>query len=318
MRTHRIEQRYDGRASAVSGVTARFHWFGTLIKRAAKAFFASDPFGQAGAIAYSTVFALPAVLIITLVMASVFYDPAEVRDALYGQAGSLIGAKAASDLRDIVEHARGEAGSVFARIVGIVTLVITATSVFMSVQSSLNKVWLVKPVPGRAFITYLISRSVSLALVASFGFMLLVSLVLDTLLVAFGERLHHWFSDASVIMIAGLNVALSFFVITSVFALVFKLLPDAKVKWRDVRTGALLTAGLFTLGKYLIGLYIGTSKVDDAYGAAGTVIIILLWVYYSAIILLFGANFTYQVAQDSGRTIQASAHAVLRPEAPGP
>jgi membrane protein len=293
---HPIDQRYGAGAAAGKG------------------FVASDPFSQAGAIAYSTVFALPAVLIITLVLASLFYDPEEVRKALYGEAGRLIGAKASTDLREIVEHARTEASSVFARIVGIVTLVISATSVFMSVQTGLNRIWQVKPVPGRAIITYLISRLLSLALIGAFGFLLLVSLVLDAGLVAFGERLSQWFSEVSVVLIAALNVTLSFLVITSVFALVFKLLPDAKVKWREVRTGALLTAALFTLGKYLIGVYIGTSKVDDAYGAAGTVVIILIWVYYSAVILLFGANVTYQVAQDSGRTIHASAHAVAKPE----
>jgi membrane protein len=166
-------------------------------------------------------------------------------------------------------------------------------------------------VPRKAIVKYVVSRLLSLALIAAFGFLLLVSLVLDTALVAFGERLKVWFSEMSVFLIAGMNIALSFTVIASVFALVFKLLPDARVKWRDVRSGALLTAVLFTLGKYLIGLYIGTSQVDDAYGAAGTVIVILLWVYFSAVILLFGAQFTYQVAQESGRHIRASEHAVV-------
>ena len=314
LRARRTRDRSDAGPSHGHGIRARLlHWW-RLIKSTSTAFVASDPFGQAGAIAYSTIFALPAVLIITLVLASLFYDPEEVRRALYDQAGSLIGMEAASELRTIVERARTEASTVFARIVGVATLVITATSVFMSVQSSLNRIWEVKPVPGRAIVTYLISRLLSLAIVASFGFLLLVSLVLDAGLVAFGERLRWWLSDASVVLLSGMNMVLSFLVIATVFALVFKLLPDAKVKWRDVRSGALLTAVLFTLGKYLIGLYIGTSHVDDAYGAAGTVIIILLWVYFSAVILLFGAHFTHQVAQESGRTIKASEHAVADPK----
>lgn len=308
MRAGTIEHRTE------TTTLGRIPWSWQLTKRTTKAFIASDPFGQAGAIAYSTVFALPAVLIITLVLASLFYDPQQVRDALYGQAGSLIGATAANDLRGIVEHARTEASSVFARIVGVATLILSATSVFVSVQSSLNRIWHVRPVPGRAVLRYLISRLLSLALVASFGFLLLVSLVIDAGLVAFGERLGHWFSQASVFLMAALNMVISFLVIATVFALVFKLLPDAKVRWREVRTGALLTAVLFTLGKYLIGLYIGTTKVDDAYGAAGTVIVILLWVYYSAIILLYGANLTYQVAQRSDRPIEPAAHAVVEPK----
>jgi membrane protein len=296
-----------------SGAVVRIRHFWTLIKRTAHAFIASDPFGQAGAIAYSTIFALPAVLILTLVIASLFYDPTEVRDALYSQAGSLIGLSAAQDLRDIVEHARTEASTLLARIVGVGALLSSATSVFMSVQTSLNRIWQVKPVPKKAVVKYIVSRLLSLALIAAFGFLLLVSLVLDTALVAFSERLQLWLSGFSVVLIAGMNIVLSFVVIAAVFALVFKLLPDARVKWRDVRSGALLTATLFTIGKYIIGLYIGTSRVDDAYGAAGTVIVILLWVYFSAVILLFGAHFTHQVAEESGRAIRASEHAVVDP-----
>ncbi|HMC97467.1 MAG TPA: YihY/virulence factor BrkB family protein [Flavobacteriales bacterium] len=289
----------------------RLHEGWALLKRTAHAFVRSDPFGQAGAIAYSTIFALPAVLIITLVLASLFYDPVEVRKALYDQAGSLIGMDTATSLREIVEHARHQTSTVFARVVGIATLIFSATSVFMSVQGSLNRIWNVKPVPGRAIVKYFISRLLSLALIASFGFLLLVSLVIDAGLVAFGARLEIWFPDFSVILLAAANVLISFLVIGVVFALAFKLLPDARVKWRDVRSGALLTAVLFTAGKYLIGFYIGSTHVDDAYGAAGTVIVILLWVYFSAVILLFGAQFTYQVAEQSGRTIKPSEHAVV-------
>lgn len=296
------------RAPAESGL-----W--SVLKKTANAFIDSDPFGQAGAIAYSTVFALPAVLILTLVGASLFYDPAEVREALYGQAGSLIGMNAAMQLQSMVEATRTEASSILARIIGIGALVFSATSVFISVQTSLNRVWKVKPVPGKAVVKYIISRLLSLALIACFGFLLLVSLVLDTVMVAVSERLEIWFSGASVVLIAGLNILLSFAIIAFVFGMVFKLLPDAHVKWRDVRHGAVLTALLFTVGKYLIGLYIGTSNVDDAYGAAGTLIIILLWVYYSSIILLFGANFTHQAALASGRTVHASEHA--QPERTG-
>ena len=203
------------------------------------------------------------------------------------------------------------------RVIGIGALVFSATSVFISIQTSLNRVWQVKPVPGRAVVQYIVSRLLSLALIACFGFLLLVSLVLDTVMVAVAERLETWFSGTSVVLIAALNIALSFAIIALVFALVYKLLPDARVRWRDVRQGAVLSALLFTVGKYLIGLYIGTSNVDDAYGAAGTLIIILLWVYYSSLILLFGANYTYQTALASGRIVRAAEHARPNPSPPG-
>lgn len=286
-----------------------------ILKRTTLSFISNDPFGQAGAIAFSTILALPAVLILTLVSASLFWNPEEVRDALYSQAGSLIGMEAAMDLRDIVEKARSEAQTVFAQVVGIGTLLFSATSVFISVQGALNRIWEVKPVPGRAIVKYFISRLLSLALIACFGFLLLVSLVLDTGLVAFGERLQLLFPDLSVTMLAVLNIALSLLVIATVFGLTFKLLPDVRVHWRDVRSGAILTAVLFSLGKYLIGFYVGTSSVDDAYGAAGTVIVILLWVFFSAVILLFGAQFTHEVARSSGRKVETSEHAVAEPKA---
>ena len=277
---------------------------------ACKEFVKSDPFTQASAIAYSALFALPGVLIITVAVAAMFYDQKAVGSALYGEAGQLIGAKTAANLQEIVETARTQASGSWAHIIGVITLVISATSAFASLQGSLNRIWQVRPVPGRAVVKYLLSRLMSLALLGCFGFLLLVSLVLDTALSAFGDKLAQWMSGVSVVLISITNFGLFFSVITVMFALIFKLLPDVRVGWREVRSGAVVTALLFTGGKYVIGFYIGHSRVDDVFGAAGALIIILIWVYYSAVILLFGAQFTYVMARDHGVRTIPSDHAV--------
>ncbi len=276
---------------------------------AVKEFFASDPMGQAAAIAYYTICSLPAVMIITVMVAATMFDENAVRTALLTQAGRLIGNGTAVSLQEMLQNAEVSETRFLAKVVGLTALVISAGSVFASLQSTLNRVWKVEAKPGRAILKYLSTRLLSLALVASFGFLMLVSLVLDALLVAFGQRLAVILSDTTAVVLAVLNVAVSFSIITLIFALIFKVLPDARIKWGDVWSGAVITTALFTLGKYLIGLYIGFSGVGDTYGAAGAVVIILLWVYYSTVILIYGAHYTHVHTRDHGSGVRPSAHA---------
>jgi membrane protein len=280
---------------------------------AAKEFAASEPMGHAAAIAYYTIFSLPAVLIITVMAAATLFDEADVRAALMSQAGRLIGPGTASSLQEMLDNARITETRFMAKVLGVVALVISAGSVFASLQSTLNHVWQVEAKPGRAILKYLTTRLLSLALVASFGFLMLVSLAIDAALVAFGERLMTWLSGITTIMITALNIGVSFGIITVIFAMIFKVLPDARIKWSDVWGGAVLTALLFSLGKYLIGLYIGITGVGDTYGAAGAVVIILVWVYYSAVILIYGAHFTHVHTREHGSGVHPSAHAVTEP-----
>ncbi len=248
---------------------------GSTARVALKEFFASEPMGHAAAIAYYTIFSLPAVMIITVMVAATMFDEDAVRIALLTQAGRLIGNGTAVSLQEMLQNAEVSETRFLAKVVGLTALVISAGSVFASLQSTLNRVWKVEAKPGRAILKYLSTRLLSLALVASFGFLMLVSLVLDALLVAFGQRLAVILSDTTAVVLAVLNVAVSFSIITLIFALIFKVLPDARIKWGDVWSGAVITTALFTLGKYLIGLYIGFSGVGDTYGAAGAVVIIL-------------------------------------------
>lgn len=297
---------------------ARPTWHGRVwsnVKQAAKEFVANDPMSQAATIAYYTIFSLPAVMIITVMVAAYFYDEGVVREALINQAGGLIGYGTADDLRGMLENARVTETRFFAKLIGLVALAVSASAVFASLQAALNHVWQVKAEPGRAILRYLTTRLISLALVASFGFLMLVSLVLDTALVAFSERLGRWLSGSATLLITGLNVGLSFGIITLVFAMIFRVLPDARIRWKDVWPGAFITALLFSLGKYLISTYIALSNVGDAYGAAGAVIIILVWVYYSTVIMLFGAHYTHVDARAHGQGVVPASHAAVDNEA---
>lgn len=282
---------------------------GSVLVQSTKEFVAADPMSQAAAIAYYTIFSLPAVLIITVMAAATLYDETAVRNAMLDQAGQMIGQGTAEQLRSMLENARVTETRFLAKVIGLITLVVSAGTVFASLQSSLNRIWQVESRPGRAIWKYVSTRLISVALVASFGFLLLVSLVLDTVLVAFIDRLGQWLSGTGAAMLAVVNVVLSYFTITLVFAMVYKVLPDVSLRWRNVWGGAFLTALLFTLGKYLIGLYIGLSDVGDTYGAAGAVVIILVWVYYSTVILLFGAHYTHVYTRDHGGGVVPSSHA---------
>lgn len=285
-----------------------------LLKRAGSSFIESDPMAQAATIAYYTIFSLPAVMILVIMAAAAFYDEASVREALLGQAGQLIGHGTAQQLSTMLENAQVTETRFFAKVIGLVTLVVSAGTVFASLQSALNKVWQVEPKPRGAVLKYLASRLISLALVVSFGFLMLVSLALDALLVAFAERLTLWLSGVASVVVTILNIAVSYAIITFIFALLFKVLPDARIRFRNVWLGAFVTALLFTLGKYLISIYISFGNVGDAYGAAGAVVIILVWVYYSTVIMLFGAHLTHAYTVERNERIEPSAHAERRPE----
>jgi membrane protein len=194
--------------------------------------------------------------------------------------------------------------------VGLVTLIIGATSVFGEIQDSINLIWRLKAKPRKGWLKLLVNRLLSFSIIITLGFLLLVSLIINGILDAFISRLTMAFPEAQVIALYIANVILSFVITSFLFGLIFKVLPDAKIKWHNVRIGAFTTALLFMLGKFLISYYLGHNRMTSAYGAAGSVIVILLWVYYSAIILYFGAVFTRVYAIHTGSHIYPDDYAV--------
>lgn len=282
----------------------------TIVKKTVTNFIEDDSFDYASSIAFYTIFSMPAILIIALSVGSAFYEQDIVRGELVNQVARLIGTSGAKEVENILTNATYDTNSFAARVAGIVTLVFSATTVFLSLQSSLNKIWGIKPKPARGWIKFLVNRLLSLAMVISFGFLLLVSLVADTVLVFFQDKLAMLVEGSMLNVITVGNVILSLLFVAFIFGLLFKVLPDARIKWRDVWVGSVVTTGLFTLGKYLIGFYLGNSSFNSAYGAAGSLVIILVWVYYSTVIFLFGAELTSVYAMERGAEIKPYSNAV--------
>lgn len=281
-----------------------------ILKQSVVAFINGDSFTHASSIAFYTIFSLPAILLISLSVGSTLFERTDVQRELISQVGSLIGQGSAIEIESILLNAARNSDTLVARIIGIITLVLSATSVFLSLQISINQIWKIKPKPKRGFIKFLVNRLLSLAMVISIGFVLMVSLVLDTIIVMFQEKLADNFGGITLTIVTGLNVIISVLFIALLFGMMFKMLPDAKIKWRDVWVGSFVTTGLFTGGKFLIGLYLGNSSFNTAYGAAGSLVIILVWVYYSALIFLFGAELTYIYTKEVGSGIEPYANAV--------
>ncbi len=265
---------------------------------------------HSAAIAFYTIFSLPAILILVISIAGFFFGDEAVSNEVVTQIDGLVGKDSAKDIQDIIKNSSQSASSTWAQIVGIGTLLFGATTVFISLQSALNAIWSVKAKPEKNILKFVVNRFLSLAMVVSIGFLLMVSLLLDAILALFMDYMLANFKDIMVYVAEIVNIVISIGVMTCMFGLIFKFLPDAEIKWKDVWIGALVTSLLFVVGKFLIGLYLGNSDLGSTYGAAGSVIILLVWVYYSTVILLFGAEFTQSYVQEYGKKIIPTEGAV--------
>ena len=264
------------------------------------------------ALAYYTIFSLPALLIIVIWISDIFYGREAVEGTVYGQIAKFVGQEAALQIQETIRNAALSTDSGIATVVGFITLIIGATSMFGEIQDSINQIWRLKPKPkkGKGLIKLLLNRLLSFSMIITLGFLLLVSLAVNGLLEIFINKLTSHFPETQVVVVYIVNLFLTFTIISFLFGFIFKVLPDAKIRWRHVRAGAFTTAILFMIGKFLIGYYLGHSKMSSAYGAAGSVIVILVWVYYSAIILYFGAAFTRVYAIHRGSHIFPNNYAV--------
>lgn len=263
----------------------------------------------AAALAYYAVFAIAPLLIIVIVIAGLFFGEAEVRQSIVSQLGGLIGQNGGQALDALIEGARKPAAGVIASVIGVVTLLIAASGLFGQLQDALNTIWEVQPKPNQGIWGTIRSRFLSFSMVLGIGFLLLVSLVVSAALSALGTMV---VGDqyGETLLWKGVNFVVSFGVTTLLFAMIFKILPDVKIDWSDVWIGALATAALFTLGRFLISLYLGQAAPESSYGAAGSLIAILIWVYYSAQILFMGAEFTQVYARSYGSQIEPAENAV--------
>ena len=284
----------------------------SITKQSFADFIDNKVFKLSAALAFYTIFSLPAMLIIVISVSNIFYGREAIEGTLYHQIAEFVGAEAAMQIQQTIRGAALSKSSYFATIVGLVTLLFGATSVFGEIQDSINQIWKLKAKPrkGKGFLKMLINRLLSFSLVISLGFLLLVSLLINGLMDLLITRLTSMFPELTIIVVYAVNVIITFGITALLFAMIFKVLPDARIKWKHVRAGAITTAILFMVGKFLIGYYLGHSKLSSTYGTAGSVIVMLLWVYYSAMILYFGAVFTHVFAVHTGSRIYPNNYAV--------
>jgi membrane protein len=266
-----------------------------LLKDTVTGFSEDELLSRGAAIAYYTVFSLAPVLIIVIAVAGLTFGPEAAEGALVGQLSGLMGPRSADLLQAMIDSAGRRESGIVATVIGVAALLITASGVFGEMQSALNRIW--KAAPRRSTMSRLLrARLVSLGLVLALGFLLMVSLVVNAALAALHDHVDRLFPGAGVVL-QGATFVVSFALIALLFAAIYKILPDTPIAWRDVMVGAIVTALLFTVGKSLIGLYIGSSQVTSSSGAAGALAVILLWIYYSAQIFLLGAAFTHSYAR---------------------
>jgi membrane protein len=286
--------------------------FGKMLWQAVNDFLDNNVLRMSAALAYYTVFALAPMLIVIITIADIFYGRDAINGSIYYQLNDFIGSQAAEQVQDMLKNAAISSESSWASIVGGISLILAATGVFTEIQVSINYIWHLKTKPkkGQTILKFVINRLLSFSMVIGLGFILLVSLMVNTIMDKLLGRLMALFTDTDVNIAYIINYVITFGVITFLFAVIFKVLPDARVKWKDVWAGALSTAVLFMLGKFGISFYLAKSTVASTYGAAGSMVLILLWVYYSSAILYFGAGFTRIYACYKGRDIYPNDYAV--------
>ncbi|WP_019946892.1 YihY/virulence factor BrkB family protein [Hymenobacter aerophilus] len=289
----------------------RFSDIVKIFKSSANAFIDNNSFRHAAALSYYTIFSLPPLLLIVITVASAVYGNDAVTGQIYGQLRGLIGPGSAEFLQNsIAEFTIKQQGTV-STIIGLGTLVFAATTFFVTLQNSINDIWNLRvETQGMGIGQFLKQRLLSFGLILSVALLLLVSFVISAVLSVFTAQLQEWFPAIGVFAIKMVDLLLSIGVTTLLFALIFRFLPDAIIRWQDVGIGAFITALLFVLGKFLIAFYIAKSNPGSAFGAAGSAIVLLLWINYSSLIVFFGAEFTQEFADAFGQKVQPKAHAV--------
>lgn len=282
----------------------------SICKHSVSEFMENNSFRLAAALSYNTIFALPPLLLIIITAASTFLGDVNWSDKLAIQIRGMIGNESAAELLNMMNNINRNESKGIMGAVGIGTLIFTATTFFITLQDSLNTIWNVKAKPKNSVVKVVKDRFLSFGLILSISILMLISFVISATLTIMMDFLRKILPDVAVIIMQIIDFAFSTGFITCIFALTFKYLPDAVIRWKDVWVGSFLTALLFVSGKYLIGFYLGNSDVASAYGAAGSIIILLVWIYYSSLIIFFGAEFTQEYANRFGERVRPKSHAV--------
>ena len=288
----------------------KIHKLGNALLKSFKYFSEDKILKYSASLAYTTVFSMGPLLIVIIFLASFFYDREAAAGKIFFQMQEFVGKDAAKQLQTIIENASISGKKTFAATIGIATLLVGSTAIFAEIQDSINSIWGLKAKPRKGIWKMLRNRFLSFSVVISLGFLLLVSLAIATVIEGVSDRLTAQFPNVAVVFFYILNLIITFVITSGLFAVIFKILPDATTKWKDVLPGAIASGLLFMLGKFGISFYVSRSNVASTYGAAGSLVILLLWVYYSAIILYLGAEFSKAWAVQSGSNIRPNDYAV--------
>lgn len=284
-------------------------WY--VLRDAGSEFMSDNGMKLSASLSYYTIFSLGPVLILLISFAGILFGRDAVKGKLFYQINGLVGNEAALQIQEIIQNIEQSQFSTSGAAIGIVILIIGATGVFAEIQDSINYIWSLKSKPKKGWLKLLINRLLSFSLIVSFGFILMVSLAVHALMDLLYDKLQRLFDDATVIIFQTVNYIILFGVISTLFAIIFKVLPDGLIRWKDAYVGAFFTAIFFLIGKFLIGFYLAKSEIGITYGAAASIVIILLWVYYSSIILYFGAEFTKVYTLNYGSGIKPDKTAVF-------
>jgi membrane protein len=280
------------------------------MKKAAIDFNDDNGFKLAASLSYSMIFSIGPFLIVAISLAGIIWGEQAAEGKVYVQIKDLVGSAAAAQIQDIIRNIQNSHHTVAGAVIGGAILMIGATGVFTEIQGSINYMWCILAKPKKGWLKFLMNRLLSFSLIITFGFISMVSLVINSLMDLLGDWLKKYFSHMTVYFFYTVNLVLTLAVIILLFMIIFRILPDAIISWRDSFVGAVFTGVLFILGKLLIGLYLGHSNIGILYGAAASIIVILSWVYYSSIILYYGAEFTKAYAIANGAGIRKSDTAV--------
>lgn len=263
-----------------------------------------------GALAYYTIFSMGPLLIVIISLCGIFLGREAVEGQVYNVLVDFVGRDTAASLQDIIKNAAIGDESFTAVVIGSVVLLIGATTMFAEIQDSINTIWGLKPRPKRGWLKFLQNRFLSFSVIVSLGFLLLVSLAVTAIVEILSDKLQAFFPEITVVLFYVINFSITVIISTIIFATMFKVLPDARIRWRDVLVGAFVTALLFLVGKFGISFYISKTNVGSTYGAAGSLVVLLVWIYYSAVILYLGAEFTKAYAIKYGKAIHPKPYAV--------
>lgn len=287
---------------------AKIREAGLIIWDTIRSFKENNPFEMAAALAYYTLLSIAPLLLVIVGAAGLLLGEAQIRDALVEQARQLVGSEGASLLQTVMQNAAQSPKNSVSMIVGFVLTILGATTIFAYLQRSLDRIWDVKPAPSNAVVCFARARLVSLGVVLGLAFMMLASLVLQAAISGLQNYIATLFPGAAIVSVI-INSLLSLSLVALVLAMLFRYVPDVEIAWRETLIGAFVTAFLLTIGNYAIGLYLGRAAVGSAHGAAGSAVVFMVWVYYTAVILFFGAKMTKVIARHHGTPIVPSEYA---------